>query len=95
MNARYCAFFGVEPNEVIGREATSETVEELKGLVAKKLRQVVAEKTTLISTEKVMLRSGGTALLRWVDMPIVDDSGTVIEIHSVGDPIKERRQHER
>jgi PAS domain S-box-containing protein len=94
VNREYCEFFNVRPEQVIGRSCLETTPDKSRDQVQKKIENCVESDTVLISIETAIKPDGTTALIRWVDTPVKDKTGKIIEIVAVGFPLQDRRKNQ-
>ena len=92
VNQEYCEFFSVRPEQVIGRSCLETTPEKNHGQVQKKIENCVENDTVLISIETAIKPDGTTCLMRWVDTPVKDKTGKIIQIVAIGSPLQDRRK---
>jgi PAS domain S-box-containing protein len=92
VNQEYCKFFNVTPEQVIGRSCLETTPDKNRDQVQKKIENCVESDTVLISIEPAIKPDNTIALIRWVDTPVKDKTGTIIEIVAVGIPLPDRRE---
>lgn len=90
VNKFYCKLFGVTPEQVTGRSCLESTPEVEREKAIKKIRKCIRRRADLPSTEISLRPDGSRLLIRWVDVPITDDKGKVVEIYAVGTPLEER-----
>ena len=92
VNQEYCEFFNVTPKQVVGQSCLETTPEKNRDQVVKKIENCVENDTVLISIETAIKPDGSTCLIRWVDTPVKDRTGKIIEIVAVGSPLQDRRE---
>lgn len=80
VNEEYCRFFDVKPEQVIGRSCLESTPEPKREQVAKKIDYCVENDSVLVSVETSIKPDGTTSLIRWVDIPVKDRTGKIVEI---------------
>lgn len=92
VNEEYCRFFSVRPEQVVGRSCLESTPEQNRGRVIKKIDYCIENDAVLVSVETSMKTDGTASLVRWVDVPVKDRTGKIIEILAIGTPMEERRK---
>lgn len=91
VNDEYCRVFGVNKQDVIEVSSLSLISHREIGAVRKKLTAAVKTRSPMLSTENAVRRDGSTVRVRWLDIPLMDcsGSGTVVEMIAVGEVIEE------
>lgn len=92
VNEEYCRFFKVRPEQVIGRSCLETTPEKNRSHVQKKIEACIENDAVLVSIEPTLMSDGTTALMRWVEAPVKDRTGKIIEIVAIGLPLQDRRE---
>ena len=91
VNEEYCRFFNVRPEQVIGRSCLETTPERNRSQVQKKIETCVENDAVVVTIETTLLPDGTTSLIRWVEAPVKDRTGKIIEIVAIGLPLQDRR----
>ncbi len=92
VNEEYCSFFNVKWEQVVGRSCLESTPEQNREQVCKKIDYCIDNDAVLISVESSIKPDGTASLIRWVDVPIKDRTGKIIEMLAVGTPMQDRRK---
>ncbi|MBI5581451.1 MAG: PAS domain-containing protein [Deltaproteobacteria bacterium] len=91
VNEEYCRFYNVRPEQVIGRSCLETTPEKNRNQVQKKIEACVENDAVLVTIEPTMMPDGTASLIRWVEAPVKDRTGKIIEVVAVGLPLQDRR----
>jgi PAS domain-containing protein len=92
VNEEYCRFFSVKPQQVIGRSCLKSTPQKNREQVCRKIDYCVENDAVLVSVEASIKPDGTSSLIRWVDIPVKDKTGKIIEILAIGTPMPDRRK---
>ncbi|MBI5578599.1 MAG: PAS domain-containing protein [Deltaproteobacteria bacterium] len=84
VNQEYCELFNVKPEQVVGRSCLERAPAEHRDQVQKKIEDCIENDTILVSIEPAIKSRGTTFLIRWVDAPVKDKTGKIIELIAVG-----------
>ncbi len=94
VNQAYCNYFGKKSEELLGEswikllpEDTQDEVREIVSLLVSKPRKLEYE-------HKAVDKDGKEKWVAWWDNPVYDDNGILMEFHSSGRDITERKQTE-
>jgi PAS domain S-box-containing protein len=93
VNDEYCRFFGVAAEDVTGRSCLQSTPDNKRLNVRQKLRYCIQNDAVLVSIERNLLANGSLALIRWIDIPVKDKAGSIVELLAIGSPMKDRREN--
>jgi len=91
VNDAFCAFFGIEKEEIIDREYTPVVYQADRAKVAQLIDTMTPENPTVTVENRVIVR-GGVRWTQWNNRMIFDEAGNFIEYQSVGrdiTPLKE------
>lgn len=92
VNEEYCRFFNVNLEQVVGRSCLESTPDKNRKQVRKKIDYCVENDAVLVSVEPSIKPDGTSSLVRWVDIPVKDKTGKIIEILAIGTPMADRRK---
>jgi len=90
VNRAYAAFYGQEPDGMVGRNLFEFVPKQEHAALLEHLRQVAATKQSATSENQVTLPNGEQRWLAWTNRALTDSDGRVTTIHSVGRDIDER-----
>ena len=91
VNQAYCQYFNKTREELVGSSFLTLIPEEGRAAVRKNVETLVERKQELTYEHEVVTPSGEIRWQQWTDRPIVDSSGNVGELQSVGRDITERK----
>lgn len=91
VNKEYCRFFEVTPEQVVGRSCLESTPKTHKEKVGQKLHYCMETDSVMVSVEPVVRPNGSNAVIRWVDVPVKDRRGEIVELIAIGSPMEDRR----
>jgi len=94
VNEAYCRYFGKQRDELIGSNIASYVLEEDREELADYLASFGPEKQVGRIEHRSVAAGGKIRWVQWIDRPIFDERGDVIEYQSVGRDITERKQAE-
>ena len=92
VNEEYCRFFSVKAQQVVGRSCLESTPEKNRQQVRQKIDYCIENDAVLVSVEPNIMPDGTTTLMRWVDIPVKDRTGKIIEMLAIGTPMSDRRK---
>ena len=98
VNHAFAAFYGKQPEQLVGRSLFDFVPEESRATVADHLRSVCAAGHTIEIENLAVLPNGEQRWLQWSNRPLRDETGRITAIHSIGRDIEERilaQQHLR
>jgi PAS domain S-box-containing protein len=93
VNDEYCRFLGAAPEDLIGRSCLESTPEKNREHIRRKLRYCFQNDAVLVSVESSLKADGSLALIRWIDIPVKDKTGTIVEMLAIGSPMRDRRKN--
>jgi len=94
VNDRYCEFFQESRGSLIGTSVLRLVPPADRQKVLKKVKEMTPDNPVQTGEYLFLLPSGETGWQRWSDKGIFDESGTLIEIQSVGSDITDRKRAE-
>jgi PAS domain S-box-containing protein len=94
VNDTYCRCFGRTHDELIGRRFIELIPEAERQPAIDRVRSLVADGRTLSYAQQVTTADGATRWQQWLDHPIVDGAGKVVEIQGIGRDITELKAAE-
>jgi PAS domain S-box-containing protein len=95
VNGAYARYFGRSPDELVGQSFFILIPEEQHELARQHLRSLLENPRVGSYEHEVWTRQGQLRWQHWVDRPIRDSSGRVVEFQSVGRDITERKLIEK
>ena len=93
-NARYREFFGLPAAGFLGRQWLDLVPADEREQVAAFYRELVQRPRRVAYEHTVTAADGTERWIAWVDVPLLDDTGRLLEFQSVGRDISERRRTE-
>ena len=94
VNDAYCRYFGVREEEVVGTSFLRFVAPEHLERARAHVRDLLDHPRTVEYTHKVIRTDGQVVWNEWVDIPILNESGQVVEFQSVGRDITRRKEVE-
>ena len=94
VNTAYAAYFGQSSDELIGIPWINLLPESDRANVISHVTTVARNRRPVTYEHKVISDNGELRWQQWTDQPIMDESGGVIEIQSVGIDITDRKKAE-
>lgn len=95
VNEAYCRFFGKNREQLIGTKWLLLVPEDTREATRKQYAAMVRRSRRFVTEHTVISSGGRMSWQEWVDTPIRDDSGKLIELQSVGRDITERKLSEK
>jgi len=95
VNEGYCRFFGKKREELLGLKWVSLVPKSSRASVLKTVRSLVAKPRVYTYQRQAIAADGRICWQEWVDCPILDSEGRLVEFQSVGRDITERMRLER
>jgi PAS domain S-box-containing protein len=89
VNAAYASYFATAPENLIGRSFLSLIPEVDRPQAAAQIRSLGESKRIGFQEHRVLGQNGQVRWQHWVDRPILDDAGEVVEFQSVGRDVTE------
>ena len=89
VNQAYCDSFALNKDKLLGRKFIELIPEGNHDFVKRQIKKVIAKKEKVSYEHHTKLENGELAYTRWVDYPIFNDNGELIEIQSMGWDITE------
>jgi PAS domain S-box-containing protein len=94
VNHGYCQLFGVTRAEMVGQSWLTLLPEQERETAAR-FYQALAHDPIVYAYERHVIRTDGRiSWQHWIDSPIFDETGALVEFQSVGRDITERKQSE-
>ncbi|XGV96505.1 MAG: PAS domain S-box protein [Leptolyngbya sp. BL-A-14] len=93
VNAAYCRYFGVEPENVIGHHYRPAVFSEDYDRVAQLVNTINQDQPTVIIENRVVVR-GEVRWTQWVNHALFDPQGTLVEVQAVGRDTHDLKQAE-
>ncbi|OGV42463.1 MAG: hypothetical protein A2X46_11415 [Lentisphaerae bacterium GWF2_57_35] len=94
VNQYYCNLFSKDRQELIGKKWMQLLTTDAQALSQARVERLVRDRNTHRFEQQLVKPDGQIQWLEWVDCPISDVEGRLIEIHSVGRDITERKRAE-
>ncbi|WP_285908018.1 sigma 54-interacting transcriptional regulator, partial [Pseudodesulfovibrio pelocollis] len=94
VNEAYAKFFGVDGDEVVGREFFPALAGDERRDVRAWLREAGPERPVFDREQRVVRHDGAERWVLWTNRAVLDHRGAVIEIQAVGRDITERKEAE-
>ena len=94
VNDTYCRYFGRTREELIGRRFIELIPEDEREGVLERVRSLAAGTSTVSYTHQVTLSDGSVRWQQWLDHPIVDAKGKLVELQGIGRDITELKAAE-
>ena len=94
VNDTYCRYFGRTREEILGRRFIELIPEDEREGVLERVRSLAAGMSTVSYTHQVTLSDGSMRWQQWLDHPIVDAKGKLIELQGIGRDITELKAAE-
>ena len=94
VNDTYCRYFGRTREDLIGRRFIELIPEGEREGVLERVRSLAAGTSTVSYTHQVTLSDGSVRWQQWLDHPIVDAKGKVVELQGIGRDITELKAAE-
>ncbi len=94
VNLAYARYFGKSPDELIGQSFLSVIPEEERQAAMDHIQSLGKKPSPGSCERRVFTAQDELRWLQWVDRPIFDDHGCVVEFQSVGRDITERKRAE-
>jgi PAS domain S-box-containing protein len=92
VNEAYCRFFKQEREALIGSSFLHSVAEEHREAILRKIESLTPEQPVATSEQLVLMPNGTERWCEWTDRGRFDDNGELIELHSTGRDIHERKQ---
>ena len=94
VNEACCRYFGKKREELVGHSLIPLILEEDRERTARYLASFSQKKPVATTERRVVAAGGKVRWQQWIDRPIFDEQGHLIEFQSVGRDITERKQAE-
>ncbi|MBA4388542.1 MAG: hypothetical protein C0404_11210 [Verrucomicrobia bacterium] len=95
VNESYCRYFGKSREELIGYQWISLVPEETRESTRQFYRKLAMNPARALNEHKVIATDGSVRWQEWIDTPILDAEGRLIEFQSVGRDTTERKNTEK
>ncbi len=95
VNHAYTAFYGRQPEEMVGRNLFDFVPEEERAALSEHFQRVCATRESIEDENQVILPSGEQRWFAWTNRALRDAEGRITAIHSVGRDIQQRVVAER
>src|SRR5688572_3935589 len=92
VNEAYCRFFGRTRDELVGHKFTDFIPPTARDSAAEVIAQVVRDGKPIPCEHEVIGAGGAKAWQHWIDHPIFDVHGRVVELQGIGRDVTERRK---
>ncbi len=93
-NEAYCAYFGVQPEDIIGQSFLKLIHVEDQAALHAHIADLLVNPRTEYQVHRVYDHEGNARWNEWVNQPILDETGRVVEFQSVGRDITPRIEAE-
>lgn len=93
VNSAFCRYFGLKPEEIIGKSYTPVIFEDDRERVAELLNSMSAENPTVTIENRVVV-NGEVRWTQWINRMIFDEQGQCTEFQAVGRDITQVKQVE-
>lgn len=92
VNLTYCRYFGVDREDLIGHSFLPLVMEKDREKTLQHLAAFGPKKLVATTERQVIAAGGKLRWQQWIDRPIFDEAGHLIEFQSVGRDITEQKQ---
>ncbi len=93
-NEAYCRAFGSNPDEIVGTNVLDLIPPEHRERVTTLANRILNTGEAQAHSHETLHKDGSWRWYEWVDHPIFDDSGKIVEIQAVGRDITEQKNAE-
>lgn len=91
VNGAYCRYFGASREDLIGRRFLDLLPPEDHGPVGEHVRDMLENARTIRYQHRVTRPDGSIRWQQWIDSPILDESGHLVEIQAIGKDITDMK----
>ena len=94
VNPAYARYFGKAPEEMVGRSFLPLIPENQRELAGEFFRSLIQSPRVASQEHKVFATTGETRWHHWVNRPVLDNYGRVVEFQGVGRDVTDRKRAE-
>jgi PAS domain S-box-containing protein len=94
VNDAYCRYFDKRREELIGRSFTPLLFEEDHGVIAEMVDRMMRGEAAVETEHRVVVPSGEVRWMHWIDRPLRDQDGNIVETHAIGIDVTDRKRAE-
>jgi PAS domain S-box-containing protein len=94
VNDAYCRYFDKKREELVGHSFSPLLVEADHGLIAEVSARLSQDAPFAETEHRVILQGGEVRWLHWINRPLRDADGNVVETHAVGLDVTDRKHAE-
>ena len=91
VNEAYCSYFGKTRDQLIGTSFIDLLPESAREAARKHVASLITEPQFGTTEHQVLLPDGTIGWQRWLDYPVVDADGEIVEFQGIGRDITERK----
>jgi PAS domain S-box-containing protein len=94
VNETYCRCFGRARGQLIGRSFLEQIPESSREITRQAVSKILRERQPLVTEHEFVTGDGVVRWQQWIDLPIFNRRGRIVELKRIGRDITERRQAE-